>query len=344
MSGVYVSGYGAVSPAGWGVAPLRQALAGGIPLPVKNLPRPGWSNPLRVRQVPPPVTRPDFLSHSRLRRASPITHHVVAAALEAIGGDASLVASGSLRLGVVLCVMSGCVNYSRRFYDEVLRDPGTASPLVFPETVFNAPASHLASLLGTPSLNYTLVGDPGTFLGGLALAANWLAEDRVDACLVVGAEEVDWLTSDAFHLFSRQIILSDGAGALYLKKTREPGALAELKCVTDCHLFVQLSDRARAARKARAQLPACSANHFLADGLQNLPRLDAAETAAWQDWSAERVSPKKILGEGLMAAAAWQCVVAMDAFDQHGYTAANVSVVGCNQQAVGAHFVNLKTT
>jgi len=277
-----------------------------------------------------------------LRRTSSITHHVVAAALEAIGTDASLVANGSLRLGIVLCVMSGCVNYSRRFYDEVLRDPGTASPLVFPETVFNAPASHLASLLGTPALNYTLVGDPGTFLGGVALAANWLADDRVDACLVVGAEEADWLTSDAFHLFSRRIILSDGAGALYLKKTRG-GALAELQCVTDCHLFVQLPDRARAAKQARAQLPACSANQLLADGLQNLSLLDAAEADAWQDWRAARISPKTILGEGLMAAAAWQCVVAIDALNQCGYTAANVSVVGCNQQAIGAHFVNLKT-
>jgi 3-Oxoacyl-[acyl-carrier-protein (ACP)] synthase III len=343
MSGVYVHGHGAVSPAGWGVAAMRAALTGGIPIPAKSLPRPGWTNPLSIRQVPPPRTRPDFLSHSRLRRTSAITHYVVAAALEAIGADAPLVASGSLRLGVVLCVMSGCVNYSRRFYDEVLRDPGTASPLVFPETVFNAPASHLASLLGTPALNYTLVGDPGTFLGGVALAANWLVEDRVDACLVVGAEEADWLTSDAFHLFSRSIILSDGAGALYLKKNRD-GAMAELKCVTDCHLFVQLPGRARAAREARAQLPACSANQLLADGLQNLSLLDAAEAGAWRDWQSARISPKTILGEGLMAAAAWQCVAAIDGLGQRGYTAANVSVVGCNQQAIGAHFVNLKTT
>ncbi len=56
--------------------------------------------------------------------------------------------------------------YSRRFYEEVLRDPATASPLIFPETVFNAPASHLAAFLGTTAINYTLVGDEGTFLAG----------------------------------------------------------------------------------------------------------------------------------------------------------------------------------
>src|SRR4029079_15259432 len=122
----------------------------------------------------------------RLRRSSPISHFVVGAALEALGTDAPAVSAGPLRLGIVLWGMSGCVNYSRRFYDEVLKDPATAIPLVFPETVFNAPASHLAALLGTTAVNYTLVGDPGTFLQGLALAADWLSAKRVDGCLVVG--------------------------------------------------------------------------------------------------------------------------------------------------------------
>jgi hypothetical protein len=307
-------------------------------MPIKPLSRPGWETPLSVRQVSPASPRPDFMTHSRLRRTSPISQHVVAAALEAVGPDASLVANGSLRLGIILCVMSGCVNYSRRFYDEVLRDPATASPLVFPETVFNAPASHIAALLGTPAMNYTLVGDPGTFLEGVAVGAQWLGNDQVDACVVIGAEEADWLTSDAFHLFSHRIVLSDGAGALYLKKDKTEGALAELCSVTDCHLFVQHQSRIEAAARARAQLPDCQRDHLLADGLQDLPHLDEAEASAWRDWTAARISPKKILGEALIAAAAWQCVTAVDALAQKHCAAASVSVVGCNQQAIGAHF------
>jgi 3-oxoacyl-(acyl-carrier-protein) synthase len=313
-------------------------------VPAKGLARPGWEKPLMIRQVPPPQPRQDFLSHPRLRRASAITHHVVAAALEALGADAAAASTGALRLGIVLCVMSGCVNYSRRFYDEVLREPATASPLLFPETVFNAPASHLAALLGTTAMNYTLVGDPATFLEGLAVAANWLVEDRIDACLVVGAEEADWLTSDAFRLFSRKIILSGGAGAVYFKKIPGATALAELRAVTDIHLFPGRQERANAAAHVRAQLPPGDTIQVLADGLQGLPRLDAAEATAWSDWPGARVSPKMILGEGLMAAAAWQCVAAIDALNRNGYTAANVSVVGCNEQAIGAHFTSLKAT
>src|SRR5450759_3730757 len=172
---IYVHGYGVVSPAGWGVPALREALTRGEPLPAKELVRPGWNRPLRVRQVPAPVPRPAFMAHPRLRRTSPIAHYAVGTALEALGEDAVKYSGGS-RLGIIFCAMSGCVNYSHRFYDEVLKEPATASPLVFPETVFNAPASHLAALLGTTAINYTLVGDPGIFLNGLALAADWLLD------------------------------------------------------------------------------------------------------------------------------------------------------------------------
>ncbi len=340
VSRIFVHGCGAVSPAGWGVASLLEALTGGAALPLRELPRPGSSALLQVRQVPPPAIRPAFLAHGRLRRSSPITQYTVAAALEAVGKDAALVQNGTLRLGIVLCVMSGCVNYSRRFYDETLRDPATASPLVFPETVFNAPASHLAALLGSPAVNYTLVGDPGTFLQGVALAAQWLVADHADACLVVGGEECDWLTTSAFRLFSRDIVLADGAGALYLKRA-QAGACAELRAVTDSHSFTSRHTRLQAAQRLRADLPTCSSTHLLADGLQQVPRFDRAEIAAWQDWTAARLSPKIIFGEGLMAASAWQCVTAVDALRDR-CTAANVSIVGCNQQAIGAHFVRAR--
>jgi len=336
---IFIDGIGAVSPAGWGVLPLREALAKGEPLPAKELARPGWARPLRVRSVPPPSPRPDFMTHPRLRRTSPITQYAVAAALEALGDDAARVRNGSLRLGIVLCVMTGCVNYSRRFYDETLKDPATASPLVFPETVFNAPASHLAALLGATALNYTLLGDPGPFLQGLALAADWLLSRRVDGCLVAGAEEIDWLTADAYRLFARKIILSDGAGAIYLRRQSHTAPSVRLHCISEPHLFSSKKQRAHAAQRMRAELPAGNPGHLLCDGIQNLPNIDAQEQEAWQDWPGARLSPRAILGEGLAAVSAWQCVAAIDALRQRQHPAASVSVVGCNEQAIGAHFV-----
>jgi 3-oxoacyl-[acyl-carrier-protein] synthase II len=315
MSRIFVHGLGAISPAGWGVAALRDALKKNLPLSTQILARPGWEKSLQVRSVPQPVSHPAFFAHSRLRRANSLAQYTIAAALEALGDDVAKIQVGELRLGIVVCLMAGCVNYSRRFYEEVLREPATASPLIFPETVFNAPASHLAAFLGANAASYTLVGDDGAFLQGLALAAQWLEDEKMDACVVVGAEETDWIVADAMKLFQRDAIHGAGAGAVLLKKN-SVGALAELSAVTDSFPFTQTQSRADAARKMRAQLPESAPDELLCDG-----------------------EIKKLLGEAFVASAAWRCVAACDNIRQNNFSAANVGVVGANQQAIGARFL-----
>lgn len=343
MSPIIVRGIGAVSPAGWGLPALRAALEKNIPLPATPIVRPGWEKPILARTVPPPTVRPAFLAHPRLRRASPAAQHTVAAALEALGADAERISNRQLRLGVIVCIMAGCVTYSRRFYEEVLRNPQTASPLLFPETVFNAPASHLAAYLNAPGINYSLVGDDGTFLQGLALAAQWLQQGRADACVVVGAEELDWIVADAVRHFSRSSVHTAGAGALYLKPqgtddTSEYGQFAELAAVTNAFLFTKDQDRRTAAKRMRAQLSKRDTD-VLVLGQQDVRHLDAPELAAWRDWRGPRMTPRRLLGEAFNAAAAWQCVLACDAIQSGNNAAACVSVVGTNQQAIGARFV-----
>ena len=340
MSRVYVCGLGAVSPAGWGVAAMRDALAKGEPLPIQSLERPGWEKPLRARLVPPPPTRLPFLSHPRLRRASPITHYAAAAALEAVAGLRPN-HGGNRSLGVVVCLQSGCVQYTCRFFDEVVKDPATASPLLFPETVFAAPASHVAAVLGNTPLVYTLSGDPAGVLQGIALGAQWLLEQRVEACVVIGAEETNWLLADALWHLEHQAVLGGGAGAVCLSLDPAVSLGVELDVITDAHTFTARTNRARAARLMREQLPAGLPTELLCDGLSGSPRADAPERAAWHDWTGSRLSPKRILGEGLVAAGAWQCVAACDGVANGRFTAARISLVGGNQQAIGARFVRL---
>jgi hypothetical protein len=338
VSRVVVGGLGAVSPAGWSLDSSERAVAGGRPLPIQEIERPGWDRPGHVRRVPAPEPRPEFLGQARMRRSAPITQFAVGAALEALGDDVKAVRAGTLRLGIVVCTMTGCVTYSRRFYDETLRDPATASPLLFPETVFNAPASHLAALLGATGLNYSIVGDHGTFLVGLALGAEWLVDRVVDGCVVVGAEELDWVMADAQRLFSRRAVLSEGAGAVYLKPGEEGDPGVELTAITEPQLFVRHASRRAFASRMRQQLIDSGPIDLLCDGLLGIPALDAIEADLWSDWGGGRISPRRILGEGFVASAAWQCVSAIRAMQRDGHCAVGVSVVGCNQQAVGARF------
>lgn len=338
MSRIFVCGLGAVSPAGWDVAALRDALAKGAPLPIQSLERPGWAKPLRARLVPDLASRPSFLAHPRLRRSSAITHYAASAALEAAArwraND-----PGARRFGLVVCLQSGCVQYSNRFFQETLKDPATASPLLFPETVFAAPASHVASLLSSTPLACTLIGDPACFLQGMSLGVQWLEENRVDACLIIGAEEINWLLADALWHFEHSAVIGSGAGALCLSLDSARSLGVELNAITDAHTYTARKTRARAAQAMREQLPPGGPDQLLCDGLGDSPRADASELAAWRDWTGPRLSPKRVLGEGLMAAAAWQCVAACEAVAAGRFAAASVSLVGSNQQAIGARFV-----
>jgi hypothetical protein len=333
---VFVGGVGSVSPAGWGSAALWECVSKKSEITPIALQHPAGEQPLRARKAPAPTTRPYFLNHPRLRRASPVSQFAVAAAIEALGTDYPLVEPS--RIGVVFCTMSGCVSYSRKFYQEAWREPCTASPLLFPETVFNAPASHIAALLGATGINYTLVGDPATYLQGLALAAQWLLSGQMDRCIVVGAEEADWVTSEAFRLFQRSAILAEGAGAIYLKTTPHPEQRIELRAITDSHLYLSTQSRVEALRRMRAQLPPGGADDCLVESTLGAGPLDRAEDLAWQDWPGARYSPKRVLGEGLAAGTAWQCVMSIEALQRNCYASALVSAAGGNQQAIGALF------
>jgi hypothetical protein len=339
MSGtasIIITGIGAVSPAGWGLPALHQAVAAGQALPVAALARPGWPDGLRVRKVPAPNPRPTFLAHPRLRRSSPVSQFAAAAAIEALGGQ--LAGGWGDQLGIVFCTEAGTMNYSRRFLEEARRDPATASPLIFPETVINAPAGHLAALLESTGPAYTLMGDSGAYVQGLAVAAHWLLEERVEACLVIGAEELDWLPAAGFRIFHHANIMSEGAGALCLRRGR-PADGPSLEAVSDSFNYSRGMDCRAAMRALRQQLGwTVGPEALLCDSQLGLPNRDRPEQAVWADWPGMRCSPKRLLGEAMVAGAAWQSVVAAKAVRDKQAERAVVSVAGCSQQAIGAVF------
>jgi len=143
----------------------------------------------------------DAARQPRLRRSGTISLLGAAAGFDAFA-DAGLKPDSGLsaRMAVVFAICSGGVNYTRRFYHEIVtQGANSASPLLFPETVYNAAASHLAALLGIDGQSYTLVGDSSVGLGAIHFATELLTiQPQLDRCLVVGTEEADWLLADAF--------------------------------------------------------------------------------------------------------------------------------------------------
>lgn len=328
MSRVYIRGYGAVSPAGWGVKPLLEALENKAELPTQHIAAP--SRQFQVRTVPTPNPRPAALAHPRLRRASAISQYATAAALEALGN----LRAHDQRLGIVVGVHAASIRYSEKFFAEVLRDPVTASPLLFPETVINAPASHLAANLTSTHLTYSVLGDQTAFFQALLVAAGWLAHNRADIVLAIGAEETAWTVSATANFFSRKVICAEGAGALCL--SREPDEHSvELTAITDPAVYTD-HNRTRAAQKIAANFLPGSANELLCDSRAGAHRWDSAETAAWQTWRGQTLSPRAILGEALSAATAWQFIAAAEHLRTGRAQTAIISAAGSNHQSIAA--------
>jgi 3-oxoacyl-[acyl-carrier-protein] synthase II len=135
----------------------------------------------------------------RLRRSGEISLLGVSAGLAALA-DAGIPLEEASRGAIVFAIACGGVVYTRRFYHEVRTEgANVASPLLFPETVYNAPASHLAALLKIDGRDYTLVGDSSVGLSALHFASQLLAIDpTLPFCVVVGVEEADWVLADGF--------------------------------------------------------------------------------------------------------------------------------------------------
>ncbi len=330
---IAIRGVGAVSPAGWSAEALRRAVFDPAELPVEESRRAPGAPTVHLRRVPKPTAPLPFIRESRLRRTSPIAHFAVSAALEALGPDRlAAVRVGSLRVAVISTIMNGCVNFSRRFYSEVLADPRTASPLIFPETVFNAPSSHLSALIGSTAANYTMVGDGAQFAAAFDLADQWLEADEADGCLIVGAEEFDWLSAEGAALLDRRLIVSEGAAAVYLERHAGESPVR----IDGPHLVTGKAGRFQMAKAVSESLAdhAADRSGALFDGLTGSTS-DRPERTAFQAWSGPRWSPKTVLGDGLGAAAGWQIVAAHLWRAAHPEKFAAVSCIGANQSAVG---------
>ncbi len=314
-----------------------------------------------TRYYPVPLKWVEHIGRERrLRRSSAITYFMAAAGLSAIA-DAGLELTPDLagRIAIVSAVSSGGVNYTRRFYQQIVDEgASSASPLLFPETVYNAPGSHLAALLGLDGMTYTLVGDGSVGLTAFSYASQLLEIfPDLEHVLVVGGEEIDWILCAAYHdwrLISCSgaislhsdppsgTILGEGAGAVLLSRT----GTIRLECTHDGSPFFRRSSARDALLRVLSELiPAgpvdlagCSANGTF---------IDAAESEALREAFAAVPAfyGKVFFGESLGASALLQVISAAMALRKKCVpglklksppTRVVVSSIGLNQQASAA--------
>jgi len=317
-----IAGMSWVTPLGSDVDDVWQRLLAGETAPVEILENEENGARYLVRRVP---ANTPFPAHSRLRRASAISRFAAAAGLAAL---AEVKLPPSLdRIALVFAVSNGGVVYTRRFYSEIVKSGAqSASPLLFPETVFNAPASHLAAILGINGASYTVVGDGAVGILALKLAEDLLASDDLDFCLVVSAEEIDALVCEAYRQWrflrnpskptGHGMIMSEGAGAVLLERPDEsiPSAAAHASAARIEQIVPgrNFFRRSEAAAELGAVVARLENGIGFGVGSANGTFIGRAERTAVGN-KLPLYSPKIALGESVGASVLWQLIAAAQA-------------------------------
>ena len=179
----------------------------------------------------------EFMPPRTYRRMSPISRMAVAASVEAIDDSRlSLEALDKDRVGVILGTSYGSSSHVEDFYVSLLKDgPRGAQPFLFPETVPNAPASHIAMRHGITGPNSTFCQNEISAENAILYAQNLLSQRIVDVVLVGGAEELSamlYACYDALGVLNKikskkgesvqpllggGLVLGEGAGVLVME-------------------------------------------------------------------------------------------------------------------------------
>lgn len=330
----HIAGLGWVTPLGTDLEAVWNRIERGEIAEAKPLPNPETGR--AHHYLPVPMKSVEALARNpRLRRSSAISHFAVAAGLAAVEhAGLKMTPESSARTAVVFAINDGGVLYTRKFYEQIVKQgANAASPLLFPETVYNAPASHLAAQLGIDGASYTLVGDAAVGLAALHFAAQLLELGSVDQVVVVGAEECDWILCEAYADWRlARTPLAEGAAAVVLCREGR----WQLRTHPGETFFRQRKAQAALTRVMEvfrdvpaAQIVVCSANGTFVDRAETAV-LDSLCPNAW------KLMPKRNFGEAPGASALMQTVLAAMALEKLSARSALVSVIGWNHQAGAA--------
>src|SRR6266513_3774443 len=333
-----IAGMGWVTPLGGGIDSVWDQLLQGHEASATTISEQFGDRSYSAFRVPESVVA--SFAHPRLRRASVISRFAAAAGLDAL--RAAGLEPGSHngeRTALIFAISNGGVIYTKRFYSNIVEAGAqSASPLLFPETVFNAPASHPAAILGVTGTTYTLVGDGAVGLLAIRMAEDLMANEALDHCLIVGTEEVDWLLCDAYRRWrllrsappiepfgkhKRGMILSEGAGAIVLARLPRRSAAEAgegsitIECAHPGGCYGKRAEAEEILKRIVRDLSQVEIDFVISSA--NGTFIDQAEQGALQQVIPDVVTytAKPALGESVGASGLWQVILGAQAL-RHG--------------------------
>jgi 3-oxoacyl-[acyl-carrier-protein] synthase II len=220
---IAITGIAAISSAGVGLDPLKETLRSGIsalrPVPVELAGEEGhvWGRAEGFKAS-------DFMSPLKARKFDRCSlFAVVAAGMALKDADLDPAAFGSTRIGIVLgCGFGGIANSEDFLRGYLTKGTDGLVPMLFPNTVPNAPASNASIEHGLKGPNVTFVQRFCSAEAAFQMACRFLEEDRADIMLTGGVDELDPFMIEAFREVGQlrrfAAGFSEGAGLLVLEK------------------------------------------------------------------------------------------------------------------------------
>lgn len=220
---IVITGLAAISSAGVGLEPLKETLRSGVPA-LRPVPAELAGAEGHVWGRAEGFKASDFMSPLKARKLDRCSlFSVVAAgmALKDAGLDPQLFDAS--RIGIILgCGFGGIANSEEFLRGYFTKGNDGLVPMLFPNTVPNAPASNA-------SIEYRLKGPNVTFVqrfcsaeAAFQMACRFLEEDRADIILTGGVDELDPFMIEAFRdmgqLRRHAACFTEGAGIVVLEK------------------------------------------------------------------------------------------------------------------------------
>lgn len=220
---IVVTGLAAITAAGVGLEPLRETVCSQVsalrPIPAEIAGEGGhlWGKADGFRTA-------DFMPPLKARKFDRCSLFAVIAAGMALR-DAGIepAAFGAERIGIILgCGFGGIANSEEFLRGYFTRGGEGLVPMLFPNTVPNAPASNASIEHGLKGPNVTFVQRFCSAEAAVQMACRFLEEDRADIVLTGGVDELNPVMIGAFRdlgqLRSHARGFGEGAGILVLEK------------------------------------------------------------------------------------------------------------------------------
>jgi 3-oxoacyl-(acyl-carrier-protein) synthase len=212
---IAISGLGSIGPRG----PLSGPPSGATPAPSAITAWP--AGPQARAYLVPPFRPAEIIPGVNTRRMDRLSIWCLAASALAMR-DAGLDLAGRdcARVAVVAATGLGCLDLTEAFFRSA-RDHGwqQTDPILFPETLGNAPAGHIARAFGMSGPNITIGSRNAAGESALVTAASLLRHGQADVAIVLAGDTLtrpryDWYASAGLL---DELIPSEGVAAAVLQ-------------------------------------------------------------------------------------------------------------------------------